>query len=173
MKRRGFLSLLGLGGAGLVVAKALPESTPVEVVTAPEVAPPEPPSKLPTMTWFMKEVGESFKRHLGDHKTTLRSRGVTDRLWLQVDLSRWRLAPFEESDVRQRYIEPIAETLAAQVKQRGLRYLAPMNKAFPGGGDTWHAYTSEEYGISLVCREHYEIEADMTIATVEVHGVPA
>ena len=141
LDRRGFLSLLGFGGAGLLLDKALPG--PVTALLEKPLIMPSG-SVLLTPAWVMKEVAVAFRDSLGPyelkyapHETGAR---VGERLGgrlidtqLSVDAS-WIPAEKGHSIVngddldayRKRYIQPLGNQRACEVKRKQVRFVTDL-----------------------------------------------
>jgi hypothetical protein len=191
MNRRGFLSLLGLGGAGLLIDRAIPggllPELPAAEIQAPIVL--AAGNALFTPTRVAYEVARAFHESLEaagwetqyrpyETGTRLGERAggvlMTDRL--HVSLPPWQYGPeavpTDESELmdamRERYFRPAGSALADGVRRKGIRYLSDL--PMPNGGAEGARVTSTNMGLSLRGVRQYDITADQMFERFDIIG---
>lgn len=125
--RRGFLSFLGLSGAGFMLAR------PAKATPKTSVCPTKTTSKV-TPSWMVKEVVEVMAAALAARTVHVPS-AQGARVGETVDGTLMTAQPYvvfrvsREPDIdefRFRYADPAGKTLAAAITQRGLTVLSDL-----------------------------------------------
>lgn len=177
MERRGFLQALGAVVGGLVVAPTsiLLPHTPLEVIPSAAI-----PSLMPLSdTWMTKEVLRLMQERLKRTFTLIDTPNLKLGSAVQVAEVLRPIAhqfnvsfrPFptgqlSPDEFRQRYLQPIASTLAQQAEDSGVRAFAEMETDFPGCESV--RVSSRQSGMSLRLIRQYDVMSDQMLSRFDM-----